>query len=69
MHHRKVRLFTAILFCFGLIIVQCKNKSKDRPMEDVDGNIYKTITVGTQFWMAEKSKNDQIQRWNRYTPG
>jgi uncharacterized protein (TIGR02145 family) len=53
------RLFS--VFAIGLFISFCGNKSTDNDNEigtvtDIDGNVYHTVTIGSQEWMAENLK-------------
>jgi uncharacterized protein (TIGR02145 family) len=69
---KKNRLFI-ILFAFtGIILLftfSCKKDDTNTPdeettMKDIDGNVYKTVTIGTQTWMAE---NLRTTRYNDST--
>jgi uncharacterized protein (TIGR02145 family) len=52
----------ALLFSCMLIFQSCKEESnQDKPLEfgtvtDVDGNTYRTVKIGDQWWMAENLK-------------
>jgi uncharacterized protein (TIGR02145 family) len=56
----KKLIYPLILIGFVLTITNsCKKDSLDNPSEtvtDVDGNVYHTVTIGTQVWMVENLK-------------
>ncbi|HBS85204.1 MAG: hypothetical protein A2W91_01830 [Bacteroidetes bacterium GWF2_38_335] len=51
-----------LLICFiSLLYEGCKKEEEDTPdpivtVTDIDGNVYHTITIGTQVWMVENFK-------------
>lgn len=55
-------LFFFILF---LLTIACKKKNNDEitkgTVTDIDGNIYKTIKIGTQWWMGENLKTTRYR--------
>lgn len=46
-------IIVTIFFVF--LLLSCK-KSEDNTIHDADGNVYDTITIGTQVWMKENLK-------------
>ena len=55
-------LFLLILF---LLSIACKKKNNDEitkgTLTDIDGNIYKTIKIGNQWWMGENLKTTRYR--------
>jgi len=55
---------TLILLCISFLLITCKKESEDTPapvssnntVTDIDGNLYHTVTIGTQVWMVENLK-------------
>ena len=53
-------ILISIFFIF-ILIISCK-KDNNNPINetstvtDIDGNVYKTVKIGTQWWMAENLK-------------
>jgi uncharacterized protein (TIGR02145 family) len=55
--------FITIIFCLFLVvfITGCKKETNNNLIEtatvaDIDGNVYKTVKIGKQWWMAENLK-------------
>jgi uncharacterized protein (TIGR02145 family) len=48
------RTFISFLIpLFSLILFSCTSEPSEGAIEDIDGNIYQTVKIGKQIWMAE----------------
>jgi uncharacterized protein (TIGR02145 family) len=48
------RTFISVIIpLFSLILFSCTSEPSEGTIEDIDGNIYQTIKIGKQTWMAE----------------
>ena len=52
----KIYFIILILFSFVTSCQDDNNNDADDIVKDIDGNIYKTVTIGSQTWMVENLK-------------
>jgi len=65
----KIKFISLVhIACIAVILLSCKSTSKDEPqtddlktVSDIDGNIYHTVTIGTQTWMVENLKTSKYR--------
>jgi uncharacterized protein (TIGR02145 family) len=57
----KVSIFTLLLIVFAVLATGCKKDKKPTELlTDMEGNSYKTVTIGSQVWMAENLKTTKF---------
>ncbi len=56
----KTKIFLPYLLGSFLILFSCKKDRSELTVKDIDGNIYKTIKIGDQIWMAENLKTHKL---------
>jgi len=65
--HIQPVFFVYLVLAFSLIAGCKKDDSDDNPastVKDADGNVYHTLTIGTQTWMVENLKTTKYRNGN-----
>jgi uncharacterized protein (TIGR02145 family) len=58
----RIRISGVLLFILTIFLVHsCKKENVQEKVTDIDGNVYKTVTIGTQVWMAENLKTTKYR--------
>ena len=61
----KSRFFITIILFFLLLSIHCSTnpikQESDFVITDIDGNTYKTVSIGDQEWMTENLKTTHFQ--------
>ena len=61
---KKNRILIYPLIIMGALIIftfSCKYNRDSNTVQDIDGNVYTTVTIGTQTWMAENLKTTKYR--------
>jgi uncharacterized protein (TIGR02145 family) len=55
---KKHQLYSSLLLPITTIIITCAENpfAPSDPITDIEGNVYKTVNIGNQIWMAENLK-------------
>lgn len=54
-------LIVGVLVVFAISCKKDDNNEKPATVTDIDGNVYNTVTIGTQVWMAENLKTTKFR--------
>lgn len=52
---------TFIVLGLSLLVNSCKKDKNTGLVEDIDGNVYHTVTIGSQVWMVENLKTTRYR--------
>ncbi len=49
-------IITVMIAFFAISVSSCKKEASIETVTDIDGNVYKTLSIGNQVWMCENLK-------------
>src|SRR5665648_17086 len=59
-----VAMFLLVMFASSCTKTDTNDPTQSGTVSDIDGNVYHTVTIGTQVWMAENLKTTKYRNGN-----